>query len=220
MSKSALIAGSTGLIGSALLQLLLEENHYEHVISISRRSTGVNHPKLKEVITSFDRLSNVKEDLIADDVFICLGSTMKKAGSKDAFEKYDYAYPLEIATIALENGAQQVSIITALGANSESPFFYNRVKGDLEKAMASLDYKSVNMLRPSLLLGERDENRMTENIAQSFYKALGWAFVGPISKYKAVEGSSVARAMLQVAKENKNGVNIFDSNTIKQKAQI
>ncbi|MDH5368361.1 MAG: NAD-dependent epimerase/dehydratase family protein [Cyclobacteriaceae bacterium] len=218
MVKKALLAGSTGLIGKQLLQLLLKNEMYSVVISLSRRATGIQHKKLKEVIIPFDNLNEVADKLIADDVFICLGSTMKKAGSKEIFERFDYTHPLQIATIALENGANQLSVITALGANSSSNFFYNRVKGDLELAIMDLQYNTINILRPSLLIGEREEIRTIENIAQKFYKSLGWIFVGPVKKYKAIDGETVAKAMQNIAQSNILGVNIFNSDQIAAKA--
>lgn len=218
MGKQALLAGSTGLIGKQLLQLLLANKIYSVVISISRRSTGIRHKKLNEIIIPFDRINEVAGKLVADDVFICLGSTMKKAGSKEVFERFDYAYPLQIASIALENGADQLSIITAIGANSSSNFFYNRVKGDLELAIMDLKYKTINILRPSLLIGEREDMRYIENTAQKFYKSLGWAFVGAAKKYKAIDGETVAKAMQNIAQSNSSGINIFNSDEIAAKA--
>lgn len=214
MPKKALIAGSTGLIGSHLLSILLDDENYDGIISISRRSTGIVHKKLKEVICSFDKMDEVADQLIAHDLFICLGSTIKKAGSKEAFEKFDYTYPLQLSKIALENGAKQVSLVSALGADNSSLFFYNRVKGDLELAISELQYETVNILRPSILLGEREETRVAENMAQGFYKALGWVFVGPIKKYKAIDGETVAMAMNKIARSNAPGINTFDSDEI------
>ncbi|MDH5474347.1 MAG: NAD-dependent epimerase/dehydratase family protein [Cyclobacteriaceae bacterium] len=218
MTKTALIAGVTGLIGKQLLQLLLVDDGYSKIVSISRRSTGIQHEKLKEVIISFDRMNDVVDKLVADDVFICLGSTMKKAGSKEVFEQFDYTYPFQLATISLENGAKQLSIISALGADSTSSFFYNRVKGELESAIMGLTYETINILRPSLLIGEREEVRTIENIAQKFYKSLGWVFVGSAKKYKAIESETVAMAMLNIAQSNNLGITIYNSDEIAARA--
>ena len=214
MPKQALIAGSTGLIGGHLLSILLDDENYDTVISISRRTTVIAHDKLREVICSFDKMDEVADQLVAHDLFICLGSNMKKAGSKEAFELFDYTYPLQLSKIALKNGVQQVSLVSALGANNSSLFFYNRVKGDLEMAISELQFETVNILRPSILLGEREETRVKENMAQGFYKALGWVFVGPIKKYKAIDGETVAMAMNKIARSNTPGINIFDSEEI------
>lgn len=214
MAKQALLAGSTGLIGSHLLSLLLADDTYDHVNSISRRTTGVQNEKLTEIICSFDKMDDVANKLIADDLFICLGSTIKKAGSKEVFERFDFTYPLQLAKIALRNGAKQVSLVSALGADNSSLFFYNRVKGDLESAISKLGFETVNIFRPSILLGEREETRIAENMAQGFYKALGWAFVGPIKKYKAIDGEKVATAMNKIARSSTPGNHIFDSDKI------
>lgn len=217
MSKIALIAGSTGLIGRQLLSLLLEDAKYSQVISVSRRSTGISSSKLVEVITSFDNLNEVAAQLKADDIFICLGSTLKKAGSKELFKRYDYTYPLELAKICFNNDAKQLSLVSAMGADSDSTFFYSRVKGDLETAVINLGYETTNILRPSLLIGEREDERTMESIAQQFYKSLGWVFVGPAKKYKAIDGDTVASAMLNITNSNLTGVTIFDSNEIESK---
>jgi len=217
MSKIALIAGSTGLIGKQLLSLLIGDSSYSQVISVSRRSTGISNSKLIEVITSFDDLNNVAAQLKADDIFICLGSTLKKAGSKELFKRYDYTYPFELAKLCFNNGAKQLSMVSAMGANSESTFFYSRVKGDLETSVINLGYATTNILRPSLLIGEREDERTMESMAQQFYKSLGWVFVGPAKKYKAIDGNIVASAMINIANSNLNGVTIFDSNEIETK---
>lgn len=214
MGKTALIAGSTGQVGSNLLSLLIVDNTYTTVIALSRRPTGINHTKLNEIICSFDKMNEVSDQIKADDVFICLGSTMKKAGSKENFELFDYTYPLQIATIAKKNGAKQISIVSALGADDSSLFFYNRVKANLESAIIELNYTTTAILRPSLLISEREDSRIAENIAQGFYQALGWAFIGPIKKYKAIEVTTVATAMHKIAQSDASGINIFDSEQI------
>lgn len=214
MSKIALIAGATGLIGSNLLSLLLVDDTYEVVNSISRRTSGIQHKKLNETICSFDKMDDFADRIKGNDVFICLGSTLNRAGSKEAFKRIDYTYPLRFAEIALNNGAKQISFVSALGANNSSWFFYNRVKGELEQAISELQYDTINILRPSLLLGDREETRIVENIAANFYNALGWAFIGPIKKYKAIDSKKVALAMNKIARSSTSGIKIFNSNEI------
>lgn len=214
MKRTALIAGATGLIGSQLLQHLLADGDYEKIISLSRRTTGIVHPKLNEIITEFGQMDEVKTKLKADAVFICLGSTMKKAGSKEKFYEFDYTYPIHLARIAAENGSKLLSLVSALGADKESGFFYNRIKGELENDIAKLPFEQVHIYRPSLLMGDRDESRIGESMAQGFYKALGWAFIGPVKKYKGIDASKVASAIYANANSTEKGVFFYESEVI------
>lgn len=200
--KVALIAGATGLIGSYLLQKLLADPTYHKVISVGRKSAQITHPKLENVIVNFDSLHESKALLVADDVFCCLGTTMKKAGSKEAFWRVDHDYPLALARITKENGAKKFLLVSALGADENSSFYYNEVKGKVEKAIESVGFATYHIFRPSLLLGPRDEKRSGEEAAKTFYRIFD--FLIPL-KYKGVEGSKVAEAMLSYAKDDRPG---------------
>lgn len=206
--KVALIAGATGLIGSSLLQKLIQDAAYSKIISIGRRASGLTHAKLQSIVVNFDSLDESKHLLIADDVFCCLGTTMKKAGSKDKFFKVDHDYPVALARVAHENGARQFLLVSALGADEKSSFYYNEVKGKVEKAIHAIGFESYHIFRPSLLLGPRDEKRPGEEAAKKFYRIFD--FLIP-SKYKGVEGSKVAEAMLFYAKEELPGKHIHPS---------
>ena len=216
MKRTALIAGTTGLIGGQLIQYLLEDENYSKIISLGRRESGIKHEKLSEIIIDFDHLDEVKDKLAADSVFICLGSTMKKAGSKEKFHLMDHSYPLQIAEIACRNGANQLSIVSALGADEGSSFFYNRVKGELENDIAKLPFDQIHIYRPSLLIGDREESRIGETMAQGFYKALGWAFIGPVKKYKGIDSSKVAQSMHLNANSEEKGVFFYESDVINE----
>jgi uncharacterized protein YbjT (DUF2867 family) len=200
--RVALIAGSTGLIGKSLLQKLLNDSSYHKVISIARRRLEFTHPKLHNIVSDFDSIAQSANELIADDVFCCLGTTMKKAGSKEKFWKVDHDYPLELARICKVNGSKRFMLVSALGADKNSSFYYNEVKGKVEEAIDALSYESYHIFRPSLLLGQRQENRPGEEAAKSFYKIFN--FLIP-EKYKGIEGSKVAAAMLHFAKDGKAG---------------
>ncbi|MFA0962744.1 oxidoreductase [Roseivirga sp. BDSF3-8] len=215
--KTALIAGSTGLIGGHLLLQLLDDPAYSQVISLTRRPTSEAHPKLKEVIVDFDNLEQAGDDLKADHVFCCLGTTRKKAGSKEAFHKVDYHYVVELARQCIRLGASRFLVVSALGANRTSSVFYNQVKGEMEYTITHLDdYKGVYIFRPSLLLGDRNEKRTGERIAQWFATTFSFLFKGGLKKYQAIEGHKVATAMRQVAKSDLQGVCIFESNEIEE----
>lgn len=211
--RTALLAGSTGLIGKQLLELLLEDSHYTVVKAISRKPLDIQHAKLQNIVADFNTLTEHHDQLKADDVFCCLGTTIKQAGSQAAFRQVDYEYPLELARLTKNQGATQYLIITALGSDAKSGIFYNRVKGEVEQAIDSVGFDSYHIFRPSLLLGERTEKRAGEGAATVVYKALG--FLIPL-KYKAIDSAKVARAMLHFAKQNSKGKFIHESKELQQ----
>jgi uncharacterized protein YbjT (DUF2867 family) len=204
--KTALIVGATGLIGGHLTRKILNHPSYAKVKVLVRKSLDFQHPKLEQIIVDFDKPD--ASVVVADDVFCCLGTTMKQAGSKEAFYKVDFTYPLEIAKAALQNRAKQYLIVTAMGADAKSMFYYNRVKGEIEKALTNLNYPTLLIFRPSLLLGERKESRAGEGFATIIMKTFD--FLIP-AKYKAVKGETVAEAMLAMAQKGIKGKDIIVS---------
>jgi uncharacterized protein YbjT (DUF2867 family) len=208
MAKVALLAGTTGLIGSQLLDLLLESNEYEKVIAISRKPLNKTHTKLNNLVCELNQLQNHAAELKADDVFCCLGTTMKKAKTKEAFRAVDYDAPLALAKFSKENGAKKYLLISALGANKNSSIFYNKVKGEVEEAIGQLGFDSFHIFQPSLLTGPRKEQRTGEEAAQVFYKIFG--FLIP-KKFASIESIKVARAMIALAKDEKKGKVVHSS---------
>lgn len=208
---TALIVGSTGLIGNQLVELLLNDDRYTQVTAIARTSLPFSHPKLKLVVADFGSIESQKEKLVADDVFCCLGTTIKSAKSKEAFRKIDFDYPLLIAKLTKALGAKQFLLVSALGANKASSVFYNKVKGEIEEAISSIGFESCHVFRPSLLLGPRIEKREGERSMQKIFSAVG--FLIP-KKYKAIESIKVARGMLAIAKKNVAGNFIHESNSL------
>jgi uncharacterized protein YbjT (DUF2867 family) len=205
--KTALIAGSTGLIGKQLLQMLLNSDRYSKVIAITRNDLPP-HPKLVVLKVEFEKLDQWANSLTGDDVFCCLGTTMAKAKSKASFYKVDFFYPLLIAKAALSHGAKQYLLVSALGANKESSIYYNRIKGDIEDAIKQVNYKAIHIFRPSLLLGPRDEKRPGEDAAKVFYKIFG--FLIP-RRYQAIDSYKVAKAMITLASQDDEGIFIHES---------
>lgn len=214
--RTALIAGATGLIGHHLLYMLLQHGVYKQVKALVRRPMELEHDKLQTIIADFDKLESVAEHFKVDDVFCCLGTTMKKAGSKKAFRKVDHDYPLEIARLAREQGAQQYLIVTALGTDKNSMIFYNQVKGEVETALQHMDYPALHIFQPSLLLGNRNESRPGESIGQSVARVFNPLLAGPLRKYRGIEGRTVAGAMLQTALQNDEGVHVHPSDDIQR----
>jgi len=208
MAKIALLVGSTGLIGGQLLELLLNDDRYSSVIAISRKPLSIINPKLTNVVCELRDLSDHGDQLKADDVFCCLGTTIKKAKSKEAFRAVDFDAPLLLTEISKELGAKKFILVSSLGANKNSGIFYNQVKGEVEEAIKQVGLDSIHILRPSLLLGARKEERTGEDTAKFFYKVFG--FLAP-KKYQAIESIKVARAMLAFAQLESQGNFIHES---------
>lgn len=206
MKKIALVVGATGLVGSQVLDRLLADSAYEQVIALTRKPLVPRH-RLAVQITDFSNLDLLMVPHV-DDVFCCLGTTIKTAGSKEAFRKVDEEYPLAVAHWAYQRGARQYLLVTALGADPKSVVFYNRVKGELEQKIQNIGFSTVHIFRPSLLLGPRNESRPGEEAAKMFDRWFG--FLIP-KAYRAIEAAKVARAMQQVAKKNVPGTYIHES---------
>ena len=210
--KTALIAGSTGLTGSELLKLILKNSIYHQVIVLVRQNSPGKSEKIIQHKINFEVFEEeLKSIPKVDDVFCCLGSTMKKAGSKEAFRKVDYEFPLELARWAAEKGVKQFLCISALGADESSSIFYNRVKGEMERDVSKLNIPSITFLRPSLLIGNREENRPMERLGIMFAKTFSFLFVGPLKKYKGIAIEKVAGAMYSAAQEKSIGVKFIES---------
>ncbi len=197
--KTALVAGATGLIGQQLVDELLQLDNYSEVRVLVRGPIEKHHPKLIKVLFDFDHpdVSLVQ----GDDVFCCLGTTMKKAGSKEAFFIVDHDYPLQIARAAIQNGSNQYLIVTAMGADPSSSFFYNRVKGKLEEDLKKVGFSALHIFRPSLLLGNREEKRLGEKIGEAVMNFFNPLMVGPLKKYRAIDSAKVAKAMVIAAQD-------------------
>lgn len=202
------------MVGSHCLDLLLKSDRYSQVISVGRRDLPLLHPKLEQRVVDFDKLQHYAAELAVDDVFCCLGTTIKKAGSKEAFYKVDHTYVVDLAKVTAAKGASQFIVVSAMGADASSLFFYNKVKGEMERDVQQAGFEAVHILRPSLLLGERTEHRAGEELASKIMKPLSSLMVGPLRKYKPIEAETVAKAMLYVASQHQKGVHIYPSDEI------
>ena len=214
--KTALVIGSSGLIGSHLLNLLLESSHYDKVVTFVKRDTGIKHPKLTQHIIDFDKPETYKELVVGDDLFCTIGTTIKKAGSQNAFRKVDFEYPSKFAAFALLNIVKHYLIISSLGADAKSGNFYLKTKGEIQDFLKDCNFESVSVLQPSLLLGNRTEFRLGEKVGAFFMKTLSFLFFGNLKKYKPIEGKTVAKALLRIAKQNNMGFKIYESDVIQE----
>lgn len=219
MEKKALIVGGSGLIGRKLLHLLLKGQHYDSVVALVRAPLHVEHPKLTELTIDFDHLEHYEQHFNADDIFCCLGTTIKKAKTQEAMYKIDVEYPLTTARLALGQGAGHFLFISAIGANADSRIFYSRIKGIAEQELRKMPYDSLSILRPSLLLGARQEYRLAERWGGVVFQALSFLFTGPLRKYRAIEADTVARAMYRIAMDAPKKTAIYSSEQIEQYAQ-
>lgn len=217
MQKTALLAGASGLIGSQLLPLLLESERYSKVIVVGRRALPLVHPKLTQVVTDLDKLQDVRLQLIADDVFCCLGTTLQQAGSKEAFYKVDFLYVVTLAALAAGNFASQFMVISSMGADADSRIYYSRVKGEMEAAVRQLSFRAIHIFRPSLLLGERAQPRLGERLGAAVLGALTPLLRGPLLKYRPVSGAVVAAAMLRAAEDDGGGMRVHLSDELTSK---
>jgi len=203
---TSIIVGSTGLVGGNVIKVL--SNKKQRAIALTRRSIPNLPPNITEMIIDFDAFEKNGSLPSCNNVFICLGTTIKTAGSKENFRKVDIDYCLSIARKAKESGAETLSLISSIGANSSSKNFYLRTKGELEESIQRLGFSTVNIFRPSFLVGERSEKRLAEKIAINLAKIMDFFLIGTASKYRSVKAESLAKTMVLKA-DNKSGVNYF-----------
>lgn len=214
MTKIAIIIGSTGLTGSHLLKALLTGNAYEKVISFVRTASKISHPKLVQHVVDFDVPESYKDLVEGNDMFCCLGTTIKKAGSQDAFEKVDLEYPVMFAKVAATKGVKQFSIISSLKANSKSNNFYLRTKGRCEEALRTIPFQSISIFRPSLLLGNRKEFRFWEKLVAPIMRFISIFLIGRLKKYRPINSKRLAYAMYSIAQQSTVGYHVYESDNI------
>jgi uncharacterized protein YbjT (DUF2867 family) len=212
--RSALLIGASGLIGGHLLRLLVDDETFVRVTVLVRKPLSYRHPKLQEIVVDFDQLDRQRDTLRGHDVFCCLGTTIGTAGSQEAFRRVDFTYVVQAASIAASNGAEQFLLVSSLGANKNARVFYSRVKGEIEEAVSKLPFKSIQIFRPSVLQGARRESRPNEQFAVTILKLTSFILIGGLRRYRPVEAQAVAKAMLAVAKQQKTGVTIYESEQI------
>lgn len=209
--KKALIAGSTGLVGKSLIELLEKEDAYDEIHVLVRREVSSFSEKIHQHVVNFDQLDQFSLNTDIQDIYCCLGTTMKKAGSKEAFRKVDHDYVVNTARLGLRLNGQQFLVVSAIGADKDSSIFYNRVKGEMEEAIAQIGYPTVHIFQPSMLDGDRGEFRFGEWLGSVFMKITAPLWVGKLKNYKIIHADKVALSMLKAAKENRKGVTIHAS---------
>lgn len=212
MSKrTALLLGATGLTGEQCLKELLASDVYDTVITVTRKPLAVNHHKYQNIVVDFEKLHDYKLHLKADDVYCTIGTTIAKAGSQKEFRRIDFDIPKQIAEYTLWNGAQRFILCSALGANAQSAIFYNQVKGELEEALQKMNYKALLIFRPSILLGDRKEERTGERMGRAFAETFSFLFVGPLKQYKGTPVNILAKRMVAEGSSHISGTVIYEN---------
>ncbi len=193
---TVMVLGATGLTGGKVVEGLLARDEVASVVTPVRRAADRQHPKLVQREVDFDRLEDHAELFQVDVIVCCLGTTIRKAGSQQAFRHVDYDYPLKAAELGCSRGARTFVLMSAIASSSSSTVFYNRVKGELEDSVSDLGYPFLSIYRPSLLLGERKEHRTAEALGMKTMPLVNRALIGPLEKYRGIEADTVARAMV------------------------
>ncbi len=213
MNKTAIVFGATGLVGSELLNVLIRDVRYRAVKVFTRNELYIEHIKVIEKIVDVEDVDSYSDMLKGDDLYICLGTTRRKAGSVDKMEDIDRRLPVRIAKAALRMGVQNVALVSSIGARASSRNYYYRIKGRMEEDILELEFKRKVILRPSILLGKRSEFRLFESLGKSMVKALGFMLRGQREKYRGIKASIVAEAMVKEL-NNLNGKTIYESDEI------
>ena len=214
--NSAVVFGASGLVGKEILTQLSGNKDFGRIVAVVRNKSDIANPGLEQVsISDFSRLMDLKDKLDADAYFCCIGTTIKKAGSREAFLKVDHDIPEKIAQLAEALHIPAMVIISSMGANSRSTNFYLRTKGTMEKTVRETYSGNLKFVRPSLLMGKREEFRLGEKIAVGFMKAFGWLFAGPLKKYRGINSRDVACVMIKIS-DYPAGKIIYESDELQE----
>jgi uncharacterized protein YbjT (DUF2867 family) len=205
------VLGGSGLVGGHLLARLSADDFYDDVRVFTRRALSLSLPKVREIIIDFTDPATYREHVGVRDVFCCLGTTIKKAGSQEAFRQVDFDAPVNVARASRDAGAARYLLVSAVGADSKSSVFYNRVKGETEAALRELAFpRGLSIFHPSILLGERAEVRPAERVAAALMSATRPLFQGALARYRAIDAADVALAMLAASKRDEPGVVVYE----------
>ena len=214
-TKTAILLGATGLTGNLLLQQLLKDDDFQKIILFSRSSVKLQHSKLEEHLIDLFQLENYKGQFHADVVFCCVGTTQKKTPDKETYRKVDFGIPVTAAKLAKQNNIPKMIVVSAIGADKNSRFFYNKTKGEMEEAVLAEEIAETYILRPSLIDGSREESRPFELAWKKVMRLADFIMIGPLKKYRSIQAETIARAMQILSKRN-YPKSIIESEEIKE----
>ena len=214
--RKAIVFGGTGLVGRALIDELHKSDNYDEVKVFIRAKAGLAEAsKIKEFVVDFDHPESFTGNLTGDDLFISLGTTIKKAGSVSRMEQIDRDLPVSLARSARDNGVKRIAVVSSIGADKHSSNYYLRIKGEMEQGIMDLDFETTAIVRPSLLLGARKERRIGEQAGKAVMKILGFFLVGKYRKYRGIDGRDVAKALVSVLQKSP-GREIYESDKLQK----
>ena len=200
--KTAIVFGSTGLIGGHLVNQLIQDNYYTKIKIFVRSQTSINNEKVEVINIDFNNLGNHKTEITGDDCFFCIGTTKQNSPDKNDYQKVELDIPKEIAQIAKDNSVKSFIFISSIYANPNSSGNYVKFKGLVEEELKRLNFSKLGILRPSFLMGKRKENRVGEKIGILTFSVLSPLLFGPFKKMRPISSEIVAKAMIKIAKEN------------------
>ena len=211
--KTALLFGSSGLIGGHVLNELIQNSNYTKIKIFVRSSVEINNPKIETIKTDFNNLNKHIDDIKGDECFFCIGTTKKNSPDKREYQKIELEIPKKIAQIAKSNSVKSFFFVSSGYANPKSSGDYLKFKGQVEEEIKNLDFDKIGIMRPSFLLGERKEERVGEKFGIIIFKLLTPFLIGSLRKMRPIRSEIVAKAMIKLANENISQ-NIFESNEI------
>ena len=220
-AKKAVVIGATGLIGSQLINLLVEDGVFDEIILLVRKPFVTSLRKVRVIQVNFSDTNDIEKCMVpADVLFCCIGTTQKKVnGDKIAYRKVDYDITVNVAKIARQKGCSNCMLVSSVGADVSSSNFYLQLKGQVEEAISALGMTTVGIFRPSILLGNRKEFRLGELFGKAIFRFISPFFVGPLRKYKPISGKDVAKAMVAAAKQARSGILIYTYDEMKNLAE-
>jgi uncharacterized protein YbjT (DUF2867 family) len=207
--KKAIVIGASGFVGSLLMEDLLNNPDYDQVTVVVRKDLKIDHPKLKMLIGDFHTLSNLKEKISGDEIFLTIGTTKKNTPDVKEYYQADHDYPVLAAKIAKENGTKSVFVVTAVGANASSGMFYIRTKGEIERNLIALNFDHTHIFRPSMIMGNRKESRSFEKVLINIFGAINPLFIGGMKIYRGIDGKYIAKSMMNAAKVQTEKIKIY-----------
>lgn len=219
-NRKAILVGASGSIGRSLLHDLLNDSSYAEVLVLVRKKLSIEHPKLNQLLIDFNRLSEYSAEIKGNVVFCCLGTTKSQTPDEDQYRRIDYQYPLDIAWMAHTNGADSYHLVSAMGADKDSSFFYNRTKGEVERDLKAVPFKSIHIYRPSLLDGKRSQKRFGESVLNTLMHLINPLLTGKWKKYRSIKVESVSKVMLAQSLNNQKGIFIHQSDQIQALSDV